>query len=47
MAIYQANLKITDKNVTVSVLYVLKNILYSVNKHSCNYFFLLLLLKSI
>lgn len=43
MALYQVNLKITDKNVTVLVLYVLKNILYSVKQHSCNFF----LLKSI
>lgn len=39
MALYLVNLKITDKYVTVLVLYVLKNILYSVNKHSCKFFF--------
>lgn len=38
MSHYQFNSKIVDKNVTV-VLYVLKNILYSVNKHICNFFF--------
>lgn len=36
MSLYEFNLKVIDKNVTV-VLYVLKNILYSVNKHICNF----------
>lgn len=35
MSLYLFNLKIIDKNGTV-VLYVLKNILYSFNKHICN-----------
>lgn len=37
MSLYQFNLKIVEKNVTV-VLYALKNIPYSVNKHICNFF---------
>lgn len=43
MALYQVNLKITDKYVTVLVLYVLKNILYSVNKQF--HFFFVVVIK--